>query len=69
MDDFHEKRKNALVWWRSLDFFAQVNMTNAWQKQLGTDFMKGWSFPLIQKSDSAITRIWEWSEAIKAKNI
>lgn len=68
-DNFHKERESALAWWRSLEYFGQVNIVNAWQKQLGTDFMKGWSFPLIQKSDSAIHRVWQWSEAIKKVSV
>lgn len=67
MNEYHENRKKALEWWRKLSFSAQVSHTQNWQKQLGVDFMKGWHFVAVSKSDSAIQRIWEWSEVQKTK--
>lgn len=68
-EEYHKHRKEALEWWQELKIEAQVNFTNSWQKQLGVDFMKSWPFTAIKASDSAITRIWEWHQAIKAISV
>lgn len=68
-EEYHKNRELALKWWEELNFTAQVNFSRDWQKQLGTDFMKGWHFNAITNSDSAKTRIYEWHLSLKQKSI